>query len=65
MGRGLLIGAAQAVALLPGISRSGITITAACFGGLRRETAGRFSFLLAVPALAGARVLQLLHYGTA
>jgi undecaprenyl-diphosphatase len=46
----LLIGAAQAVALVPGVSRSGVTMTAALFLGLKRETAARFSFLLAVPA---------------
>ncbi len=61
IGRGLLIGLAQALALLPGISRSGITIVAGCFSGLRRDVAGRFAFLLAVPALAGAAVLQIMH----
>ncbi len=61
VGRGTLIGLAQAFALLPGISRSGITIVAGCFSGLKRESAGRFSFLLAVPAMAGAGVLQFLH----
>jgi undecaprenyl-diphosphatase len=50
------IGAAQAVALIPGISRSGISIAAGLFAGLERETAARFSFLMATPitALAGA-----------
>ncbi|RLT28069.1 MAG: undecaprenyl-diphosphate phosphatase [Chloroflexi bacterium] len=55
----LLIGAAQAIALLPGVSRAGITITAARFLGFDRVTATRFSFLLSVPAIAGAAVLTL------
>jgi undecaprenyl-diphosphatase len=50
----LFIGAAQAVALVPGISRSGISISAAMFLGLRRESAARFSFLMATPAVGGA-----------
>ncbi|MCK5875996.1 MAG: undecaprenyl-diphosphate phosphatase [Candidatus Marithrix sp.] len=52
----LLIGMAQAIALIPGTSRSGITITAALFLGLNRQAAARFSFLLAIPViiLAGA-----------
>ncbi|MDP6439907.1 MAG: undecaprenyl-diphosphate phosphatase [Candidatus Brocadiia bacterium] len=57
--RGFLIGIAQAVAILPGISRSGSTIVAGCFLGLRREAAARFSFLLAVPAMVGAGVWKL------
>ena len=52
--RGLLIGVAQAFALLPGISRSGSTIVAGCFAGVERDAAGRFSFLLALPAIGGA-----------
>ncbi|MGD2174731.1 MAG: undecaprenyl-diphosphate phosphatase, partial [Candidatus Brocadiaceae bacterium] len=58
---GLLVGLAQALALLPGISRSGITIVTGMFAGLEREAAARFSFVLAVPALAGAAVLKLLQ----
>jgi len=59
--RGLVIGLVQAAALLPGISRSGITITAGYFAGVERGEAARFSFLLAVPALAGALVWKLRH----
>jgi undecaprenyl-diphosphatase len=61
VGRGLAIGLAQSLALLPGISRSGITIVAGRLAGLDRRLAGRFSFLLAVPALAGAAVLELIR----
>jgi len=60
IGRGLLIGTAQALALLPGISRSGVTIAAGCWAGVRRDVAGRFSFLLAVPAVAGAALWQVI-----
>ena len=52
------IGAAQALALVPGISRSGITITTALFLGYRRDDAARFSFLLSIPIIAGAGVLK-------
>lgn len=54
----LVIGTAQALALIPGVSRSGITITAGLAMGFRREDAARFSFLLALPAVAGACVMQ-------
>lgn len=52
-----LIGLAQVLALLPGTSRSGITITAALLLGLNRTTAARFSFLLSIPTIAGAQLL--------
>ncbi len=60
------IGLAQAVALIPGSSRSGTTITAAMFLGLTREAAARFSFLLGIPAIGGAAVFEfrdLLRHG--
>ena len=53
-GDGLAVGIAQALAVVPGTSRSGITITAGLFRGLNRETAARFSFLLSAPAIAAA-----------
>ena len=53
------IGAAQALALVPGISRSGISISAARFFGLDREAAARFSFLMATPVTTGAAVFEL------
>lgn len=53
-----LIGCAQALALMPGVSRSGITITAALFLGLARGTSARISFLLSAPIIAGAVVLK-------
>ena len=56
---GLVIGTAQALALWPGVSRSGITITAGLFRRLTREAATRFSFILSVPAIAGAVVMEL------
>ncbi len=53
-GDGMWTGIAQALAVVPGTSRSGITITAGLFRGLNRETAARFSFLLSAPAIAAA-----------
>jgi undecaprenyl-diphosphatase len=50
----LWIGVSQALAVIPGVSRSGITITTGLFSGLNREAAARFSFLLATPIIAGA-----------
>ena len=48
---GIIIGCAQALALIPGSSRSGVTITAGLFAGLKRDVAARFSFLLSIPAI--------------
>jgi len=56
----LQIGFAQALALIPGVSRSGITITAGLFKGLDRESAARFSFLLATPIVIAAAVLKFI-----
>ncbi|MEI7924713.1 MAG: undecaprenyl-diphosphate phosphatase [Chloroflexota bacterium] len=58
-GRALLIGLAQAVALIPGTSRSGITIAAARGIGFDRTAAARFSFMLSAPAVAGAATLTM------
>jgi undecaprenyl-diphosphatase len=55
----LLIGLAQALALVPGVSRSGITLVAGMALGLRRDAAARFSFLLSVPAIGAAGVFEL------
>jgi undecaprenyl-diphosphatase len=56
---GLAVGFAQALALVPGVSRSGATITAGLFLGLDRQTAARFSFLLSVPAVVLSGLLEL------
>jgi undecaprenyl-diphosphatase len=55
----LLVGIAQAFAVIPGVSRSGSTLSAAMGVGLRRDAAAKFSFLLSVPAVAGAAVFEL------
>lgn len=57
----LIIGCAQALALMPGVSRSGITITAALFLGFSRSQSARISFLLSAPVIGGAAVLELSH----
>lgn len=73
-GRSFLIGVVQAFALIPGFSRSGITMTASLGSGLSYDDSARFSFLLATPVILGAGVLevpkllhhanhQMLHYG--
>ena len=55
----LIVGAGQAIATMPGISRSGMTISAGCFTGFERKFAVRFSFLLSIPAVLGANILSL------
>ncbi len=57
--QGLVIGLAQGVSVIPGISRSGSTISASLFAGLDRKTAGEFSFLLSIPAILAAFILEL------
>ena len=57
----IFIGLAQMLALMPGVSRSGITMTAGLFAGFSREAAARFSFLLATPIIAGAGIFKLRH----
>lgn len=56
---GVLMGLAQAMALVPGVSRSGSTLTAGLFMGLERATAARFSFLLGIPAITLAGLVEL------
>jgi undecaprenyl-diphosphatase len=63
----LAIGAAQCFALVPGFSRSGLTIAAGVVAGLKHEDAARFSFLMATPIILGATVLEapkLMHHGS-
>lgn len=60
----LIIGTAQGIAVIPGISRSGATIGAGILSGIDKETAVRFSFLLAIPAIAGASLLKCRDIGT-
>jgi len=57
--RALLLGIAQAIAILPGISRSGATIASGLYLGMERKEAFEFSFLLAIPAIAGAFLLEV------
>jgi len=61
----LIIGLAQAVALIPGTSRSGITITAGLFLGMSREATTRFSFLLSIPIIGAAGLLSLFDLAVA
>lgn len=56
---GIVIGCAQALALIPGSSRSGVTITAGLFRGLKRDVAARYSFLLSIPAIALSGLYEL------
>jgi len=55
----ILVGIAQAFALIPGLSRSGLTISTGLFRGLDKESVFKFSFLLAVPAVIGGNLLEL------
>lgn len=59
LGQALIVGAAQSFALLPGLSRSGLTISAGIAAGMSRPAATRFAFLLGLPAIAGAAVVQV------
>ncbi len=61
---GIITGIAQGFGVLPGISRSGITISAALFAGMTREKAGEYSFLISIPAILGALILQLKDAGS-
>jgi len=54
-----LIGLSQALAIIPGVSRSGITMTTGLFSGLNREAAARFSFLLSAPIILGAAIIKV------
>lgn len=56
--KSLLVGTAQGIAIMPGISRSGSTISTALLSGIKREEAFRFSFLLAIPAILGATIVK-------
>lgn len=60
-GKGFLLGCAQSLALLPGISRSGSTIAAALFSGVEREKAANFSFLMSFPVIVGATLIKVLE----
>jgi undecaprenyl-diphosphatase len=60
----LIIGLMQGISILPGISRSGSTIAVGLFMGLERETAARFSFLLSIPAIIGATILEFKDIST-
>lgn len=61
IGKGFVVGVTQALAIIPGISRSGITISTGMFLGIAPEKAAKFSFLLAIPAIAGAGLLTVLE----
>jgi len=63
-GRALAVGCSQALALLPGLSRSGVTMSAGLLVGLSRPEAARFSFLLGVPVIAAAGMWQARHLGS-
>jgi undecaprenyl-diphosphatase len=61
---GIVIGLAQAMALIPGISRSGVTLAAGLFRGLEREAAARFAFLMGIPIIAGAGLWKVRSIAT-
>lgn len=61
--RSLIIGLSQGIGILPGVSRSGITITAGIFSGLDRKAASEYSFIIAIPAILGAVLLELKDAG--
>ena len=63
--RAILMGVAQAVAILPGVSRSGMTLAAARASGVEAEKSAEFSFLMSAPPIAGAALLQILDAGDA
>ncbi len=58
----ILIGLAQAIAVLPGVSRSGATVSTALLLGIKRETAARFSFLMVIPPIFGVMLLELMSF---
>ena len=61
LGTSFLIGLSQTLAIIPGVSRSGITMTTGLFAGLNREAAARFSFLLSTPIIFGAALVKIPH----
>jgi undecaprenyl-diphosphatase len=61
LGTGMMIGLSQALAIIPGVSRSGVTMTMGLLIGLTREAAARFSFLLSTPIILGAALVKLPH----
>lgn len=65
LGRSLLIGLVQGIAIIPGISRSGSTISAGMFLGMDRKEVGEYSFLISIPAILGAVILKLGDVGDA
>jgi len=60
----ILIGLSQALAIIPGVSRSGSTIAAGLSLGLKREDAARFSFLMSIPIIFGAGLVKIRHFGS-
>lgn len=64
-GNAAVIGLCQALALLPGISRSGMVITAGILRGLSPEESGRFGFIIAIPAILGAGLREFIDLGSA